>query len=103
VRVRRSGEELAELLRDYWTPTTGKSPTTSPSSSRLPYPALALSPTLNPLHESSANTPHEPSKKIGKTMSISENPVRRSNARPMRPTQPEIEIYCAKKSTKETL
>jgi hypothetical protein len=41
VRVRRSGEELAELLRDYWTPTTGKSPTTSPSSSRLPYPAFS--------------------------------------------------------------
>jgi hypothetical protein len=53
--------------------------------------------------ESSANTPPKPSKKIGKTMSISENPVRRSNARPMRPAQPEKEIYCAKKSTKETL
>ena len=87
VRVRRSGEEIAELLRDYWTPTTGKSPTTSPSSSRLPYPALALSPTLNPLHESSANTPPKPSKKICRTMSISENPVRRSDARPMRPAQ----------------
>jgi hypothetical protein len=76
-----------ERGRDYCTPTTGKSPTTSPSSSRLPYPALALSPTLNPLHESSANTPPKPSKKICRTMSISENPVRLSDARPMRPAQ----------------
>src|SRR5260221_3736634 len=99
-----AAERDASLFRqrDYWTPTTGKSPTTSPSSSRLPYPALALSPTLNPLHESSANTPPKPSKKICRTMSISENPVRRSDARPMRPAQPEKEIYCAKKSTKET-
>jgi hypothetical protein len=103
VRVRRSGEELAELLRDYWTPTTGKSPTTSPSSSRLPYPAFSTISNAESSARIICKHTTQTVEKNGETMSISENPVRRSNARPMRPAQPEKEIYCAKKSAKETL